>query len=240
MTKQLQQAIQANTQLQTKNAKLYEDNRALARIASNQNHRVAFLNASDNAKLQQFTEMRDKMQALSNERAELQRKTDALLKGKAVDNEYQTLVSELQTLREKHETLLVHHSHLRNDYTRLYSWATTSGILRPDGTPSGRVPTQIRWGPSGTKCLTVLVHHSLCNTFRSNSEQRPTMGSSGSSRYLKLLEYLTFQGCYATKIRVGHATAGGSEIHFAPNEFCPSAATATGIGRRTTGLLRNR
>lgn len=151
MTKQLQQTLQANAQFQTKNAKLYEDNRALAKIAANQNYRLTFLNATDTVKLQQFMEMRDKVQSLSNERAELQRRNEALLKGKA-DLGYQNLLSEMQSLRERHETLQMRHAHLRNDYTRLYNMATVGGIIHPDGTPSEHALNQTQ-GPPGMKSV---------------------------------------------------------------------------------------
>jgi len=141
MTQQLQQTLQANARLETKNTKLYEDNRSLARIASTQNDRLSFLGATDSVKLQQFMEMKDQLQSLAIERAELQRSNEALSKGMSMDHGYQTLVSELQALRVRHENLQRDHAFLRNNYTQLYSMAVARGILHPEKTAGGQAFT---------------------------------------------------------------------------------------------------
>ena len=139
MPEQFQQTVQTNALLQNDNVKLYEDNRALARVVAEQNDRLAFAAGQDKVKLKQFTEMRDKIDSLTKELTNLQR-TNEVLRTPRGEPAYEKLVTEFQMLRARNDALQRDNTHLRQNHSALYQLAAARGILGP--VPPGQAPVQ--------------------------------------------------------------------------------------------------
>ncbi|KIM91170.1 hypothetical protein PILCRDRAFT_811670 [Piloderma croceum F 1598] len=128
MQDQFQQLIQTNMHLQNDNTKLFEDNRALARVVAIQNDRLAFSAGEDNIKLKQFSEMKESIESLSKEQTRLTRANE-MLKVTSLDQGNGRLYSEWQMLQARNDALERDNARVRDDFTRLYNLAAANGIL---------------------------------------------------------------------------------------------------------------
>jgi hypothetical protein len=128
MQDQFQQLIQTNMHLQNDNAKLFEDNRALARVVAIQNDRLAFSAGEDNIKLKQFSEMKESIESLTKEQTRLTRANE-MLKVTSLDQGNGRLYSEWQLLQARNDALERDNARVRDDFTRLYNLAAANGIL---------------------------------------------------------------------------------------------------------------
>jgi len=143
MQEQFQQLTQTNVRLQTDNAKLFEDNRALARVVAIQNDRLAFSSGEDNIKLKQFAEMKDMMESLSAEQIRLKRAND-MLKVTSLDKGNERLYAEWQMLQSRNDTLERDNARARDDFSRLYNLAAAKGIISGNAPPVQQIQ-----GPNG-------------------------------------------------------------------------------------------
>jgi chromosome segregation ATPase len=130
MQEEFQQLIQANAVLQNDNAKLYEDNRALARVVAIQNDRLAFAAGEDNAKLKQLAEMNEKIEFLSSEQTKLKRANE-MLKVTSVDQGHEKLFAEWQMLQARNNDLERDYTRLQNNYSTLYNSTVANGTVPP-------------------------------------------------------------------------------------------------------------
>lgn len=143
MPEQFQQILQTNAALQNDNAKLFEDNRALARVVAMQNDRLAFLAGEDDVKLKQLAEMRDKIESLSMEQAKL-KQTNEMLQATPVAQRYRQLFAESQMLRIKNDALERDFIRLRDSYSALHNTAAEKGTLPSGQVAPGPLVQQIR------------------------------------------------------------------------------------------------
>jgi hypothetical protein len=168
MQDQFQQLIQTNMHLQNDNAKLFEDNRALARVVAIQNDRLAFSAGEDNIKLKQFSEMKESIEFLSKEQTRLTRANE-MLKITSLDQGNGRLYSEWQVLQAKNDSLERDNARVRDDFTRLYNLAAANGIL-------GKVPPVQHTQRNGERPLHSYILNSdgIHRYVESIIEQRPT------------------------------------------------------------------
>jgi hypothetical protein len=167
MPEQFQQILQTNAALQNDNAKLFEDNRALARVVAMQNDRLAFLAGEDDVKLKQLAEMRDKIESLSMEQAKL-KQTNEMLQATPVAQRYRQLFAESQMLRIKNDALERDFICLRDSYSALHNTAAEKGTLPSGQVAPGPLVQQIRriTGKRSLRLLTFTHPHLHLNVQR--------------------------------------------------------------------------
>lgn len=135
MPEQYKQLLQANALLQNDNAKLYEDNRTLARVLARQNDRLAFSAGGDELKLKRFDEMRNKMESLTMELAILKRSNDI-----SVDRGYRNLFAESQLSQAKTDALTRDYKRLRDNHPELCNFIASRGFSSVRQVPPGQRP----------------------------------------------------------------------------------------------------
>lgn len=147
MTKQLHNALQANAQFQGANAKLYEDNMALARVVAAQNDQIAFLTGAGNDQLQKFKDMGARVKSLVAERDDLQRRNEALVKDIPVDKRFEAIASELRSLQLRHDAVQREYKRLREEYSSFRRMAAANGFIPSRAVVGGHPPTSQPQGP---------------------------------------------------------------------------------------------
>lgn len=127
---QLHEALKANNHLQQANEKLFEDNRALARLAAFQNDRLALVDGTEHSRLKTYTDMESMVKVLTAEKAELMKRNSLFVQSLPTSDV-------LKNLQASHNNLQREYLRLRESYNSLYKTSASYNIF-----PGKQVP----WG----------------------------------------------------------------------------------------------
>ena len=174
MQEQFQNLLQTNKVLQSDNAKLYEDNRALARVVAVQNDRLASWAGEENVKLKQMGEMRDLNENLSTHL----KKTEELLRATLADKGYEMLHAETQMLQAKNDALQRDFAYFRNSYAKLHELAAGKGLVHPANVPPGMPPMQQLRRTNGIVLHSLALAHSHLYLKYTDSRHNPNVSGT--------------------------------------------------------------
>ncbi|KAI6047517.1 hypothetical protein EDC04DRAFT_630048 [Pisolithus marmoratus] len=114
-----QQALLKVRELETENAKLYEDNRRLAAAVHMLNERHAFLSKPQAAQLQQLMYLQELIRNIETDRLRATRQHQEILSSLANGTTSQLLVTQLQQSRVEYTHLLKEYNYLLDRHTKL-------------------------------------------------------------------------------------------------------------------------
>ena len=137
---QLHEALKANNHLQQANDKLFEDNRALARLAALQNDRLALVDGTEHSRLKTYTDMESMVKVLTAEKAELMKRNSLFVQSLPTSDV-------LKNLQASHNNLQREYLRLRESYNSLYKTSASHNIF-----PGKQVPWSNLLESSNSNC----------------------------------------------------------------------------------------